>query len=90
MAKGYVIAQINVADLETYPKCVALVQRTVEAFGGQSQSYEGTWPEDRHVVIEFPSFQLSNDLCHSIIYSGAKAVRQSASASVQTILEGVS
>lgn len=96
MAKGYVIAQINVTDPETYPKYVALVQPTVEAFGGkfivrggQAQSYEGTPPGDRNVVIEFPSFQAANDWYHSDIYADAKALRQSASTSVQTIVEGV-
>ena len=97
MAKGYVIAQINVTDPDTYPRYVAKVQPTLDPFGGtfivrggQAESHEGTPPGDRHVVIVFPSFQNARDWYHSDMYAEAKRLRQSASTSVQTIVEGVS
>ena len=96
MAFGYVIAQITVTDPEVYPKYVKLVQPTIDAFGGEfivrggrSESYEGTPPGERNVVIRFPSFQAAQDWYHSDIYAEAKALRQSASTSVQTIVEGI-
>lgn len=96
MAFGYVIAQITVTDPVTYPKYVKMVQPTIEAFGGEfivrggrSESYEGTPPGDRNVVIRFPSFEKAQAWYHSSLYAEAKALRQSASTSVQTIVEGL-
>ncbi|MDD9922992.1 MAG: DUF1330 domain-containing protein [Boseongicola sp.] len=96
MPAGYVIAQINVEDADTYPRYVAMVQPIVEKFGGRfivrggrSESYEGTPPGDRNVVIQFPSFDAARNWYHSEEYAEAKALRMSASTSVQTIVEGV-
>ena len=96
MPYGYVIAQITVTDPEAYPKYVALVQPIVEHFGGEfivrggrSESYEGTPPGDRNVVIRFPSFEAAQEWYHSELYAEAKAMRMAASTSVQTIVEGV-
>lgn len=96
MAPGYVIAQIKVTDAEAYPDYVAMVLPIVEKFGGEfivrggrSQSYEGTPPGDRNVVIRFPSYEAAEAWYHSEDYAEAKALRQSASTSVQTIVEGV-
>ena len=96
MAYGYVIAQITVTDPQAYPDYVARVQPIVEKFGGEflvrggrSESYEGTPPGDRNVVIRFPSFEAARAWYHSEDYAEAKAMRQAASTSVQTIVEGV-
>ena len=96
MAPGYVIAQINVTDPETYPAYVEMVGPTIEAFGGaflvrggRAESYEGTPPGDRNVVIRFPSYEAASAWYHSDVYAEAKSLRQSASTSVQTIVEGV-
>ncbi|KNG93522.1 DUF1330 domain-containing protein [Pseudaestuariivita atlantica] len=96
MARGYVIAQINVTDPQAYPGYVALVGPTVEKFGGaflvrggRSESFEGTPPGNRTVVIEFPSYQAAQDWYHSSEYAPVRALRQAASTSVQTIVEGV-
>lgn len=96
MAFGYVIAQVAVTDTELYPQYVAKVQPTLEPFGGEflarggkAESYEGTPPGERNVVIRFPSFQAARDWYHSEIYAEAKALRQAASTSVQTIVEGI-
>ena len=96
MAYGYVIAQITVTDPETYPKYVALVQPILDQFGGEflvrggrSESYEGTPPGERSVVIRFPSYEAAHNWYHSEEYAEAKALRMSASTSVQTIVEGV-
>jgi uncharacterized protein (DUF1330 family) len=96
MAFGYVIAQINVTDPDAYPTYVAKVQPTLDAFGGEflvrggrAKSYEGTPPGDRNVVIRFPSYEAAEAWYQSDIYAEAKALRQAASTSVQTIVEGV-
>jgi len=96
MAKGYVIAQIAVTDPVAYPAYVKKVLPTIQAFGGAflvrggaAKSYEGKPPGDRNVIIEFPSYAAAQDWYHSDLYSEAKALRQAASTSVQTIVEGV-
>lgn len=96
MASGYIIAQICVTDAETYPSYVEMVQAIVEKFGGKflvrggrNESHEGIPHGDWHVVIRFPSYQAAKDLYHSAGYAEAKALRMSASSSVQTIVEGI-
>lgn len=96
MAYGYVIAQINVTDREAYPRYVDLVNPTIVAFGGEflvrggrSESFEGTPPGDRNVIIRFPSFEAAHAWYHSDEYAEAKRIRMSASTSVQTIVEGI-
>ena len=96
MPYGYVIAQITVTDPETYPRYVALVQPILEMFGGEflvrggrSESYEGTPPGERNVIIRFPSYDAAMQWYHSEEYAEAKAIRMSAATSVQTIVEGV-
>ena len=96
MPFGYVIAQIKVTDPEIYPSYVAQVQPIIEKFGGEflvrggrSESYEGTPPGDRTVVIRFPDYDAAQAWYHSEDYAEAKALRMSASTSVQTIVEGV-
>lgn len=96
MAYGYVIAQINVTDPENYRDYVAQVLPTIEVYageflvrGGKSESFEGTPPGDRNVVIRFPSYQAAQDWYHSDEYAPVKKMRMAASTSVQTIVEGV-
>ena len=96
MRKGYVIAQINVSDSDTYSQYIKLVLPTIEHFGGEflvrggrAESYEGEPPGDRNVLIQFPSFQHAQDWYHSDVYAKARRLRMSASTSVQTIVEGV-
>lgn len=96
MPYGYVIAQITVTDPKTYPAYVAQVAPIIEKFGGEflvrggrSVSFEGTPPGDRNVVIRFPSYEAAEAWYHSEDYAAAKALRMSASTSVQTIVEGV-
>ena len=83
-------------QFETYAEYIKLVLLTIEHYGGeflvrggQSVSYEGEPPGDRNVVIRFPSYQAAHDWYHSEEYSKAKALRRSASTSVQTIVEGL-
>ena len=96
MAFGYVIAHITITDPEIYPSYVAQVQATRDAVGGeflvrggQFETHEGPPPGERGVLIRFPSYQAATNWYHSDIYAKAKLLRQSASTSVQTIVEGI-
>jgi uncharacterized protein (DUF1330 family) len=96
MPYGYVIAQISVTNPSTYPVYVEKVQPIIAKFGGeflvrggQSESHEGEPTGDRNVIIRFPSYAKAREWYHSPDYAAAKALRMSASTSVQTIVEGV-
>lgn len=96
MAFGYVIAQISVTDADAYPAYVAKVGPIVDRFGGEflvrggrCESYEGTPPGDRTVVIRFPSYEAAQAWYHSDDYAPVRDMRMAASTSVQTIVEGV-
>jgi uncharacterized protein (DUF1330 family) len=63
MPKGYIIGQITVTDPEGYPEYVRRDTPILESHGakfvirgGRSEVKEGT-AGDRHVVIEFPSYE---------------------------------
>jgi len=95
MAAGYVIAQINVNDPEAYKDYVAAVSPIVEKFGGEylvrggpAQHFEGESIGERTVVIRFPTLQSAQDWYHSEEYAPVRAMRQAASSSLQTIVEG--
>lgn len=96
MPYGYVVAQITVTDPDAYPAYMAKVKPVIAKFGGEflvrggrSQSYEGTPPGERVVVVRFPSYEKAMEWYHSEDYAEAKAMRMAASTSVQTIVEGV-
>jgi len=95
MAAGYVIAQINVTDPEAYKAYVAAVSPIVEKYGGEylvrggpAQHFEGESIGERTVVIRFPTLQAATEWYHSEEYAPVRAMRQAASNSLQTIVEG--
>jgi len=96
MANGYVVAQIRVTNPEKYENYIALVLPTIQVYGGEflarggkSISYESEPIGDRNVIIRFPSYEDAYNWYHSDEYKEAKQLRQSASVSIQNIIEGV-
>ena len=96
MLYGYVIAQIHVTDSVAYAAYVERVLATIKLYGGEflvrggrAESFEGSPPGERNVVIRFPSFEKAQAWYHSPEYAPVKAMRMVASTSVQTIVEGV-
>jgi len=96
MAYGYVVAQISVTNSEQYKKYISLVLPTIQVFGGKflarggkSVSYESEPIGDRNVIIRFPTYDHAYNWYHSDEYKVAKQLRQSASVSIQNIIEGI-
>ena len=96
MAKGYWIVRVTVKDKQGYPDYLTAARPAFEKFGaqflvrgGRSEAHEGTPPGDRNVIIRFPSFEKAREWNPAPDYAEAKALRMSASSSVQTIVEGV-
>ena len=95
MAKGYWIGHVTITDPSGYPEYVAA---NAEAFaryggrfvvrGGKAEVVEGT-SRDRHVVIEFPSYQQAIDCYRSPEYERALALRQKYAVADLIIVEGI-
>ena len=95
MAKGYVIAQIDVHDADTYAKYTAQTPGTVAKFGGQFivragqwESLEGAEPGPRVVVIEFPSYEKAKEWYNSKEYQAIVGLRQAAAGGSAFVVEG--
>ena len=85
-AGGYVIADIEITDMDTYATYRAGVPGTIAAHGGrflvrgaEGETAEGDWAPKRVVVIEFESLERAKAWYHSPEYSELKKIRQSAS-----------
>ena len=94
-ALGYVIAEVDVTDPDTYKKYAEKVPATVAAFdghylvrGGKVQAVEGEAPK-RVVVLAFESAEKAHAWEFSPAYEAIKPIRQSSAKSRIFIVEGV-
>ena len=92
---GYLIAQLNVKNLEPYKKYIEKVTPLVKKYGGEyivrSGKYEviqGEWLYPRNVIIKFPSFQNAVDFYKSDEYKPVKKIREDNSVGNIIIIEG--
>lgn len=94
MAKGYWMGHITVTQPEDYPKYAALAKPAVEKYGGrylvrggQAQLREGE-ARERHVVIEFDSYEKAVECYESEEYGEAMALRHKYAMGDLVIVEG--
>lgn len=94
MAKGYWIVHVTVTDAENYPQYLAADAIAFEKYearflvrGGQCEGPEGPIRE-RHVVIEFESYEQALACYNSPEYQAAAKLRQAFSDSEIVIVEG--
>lgn len=92
---AYVIADVDVHDLELYREYAALVPGTLQPFGGRFvvrggdwEALEGDWRPRRVVVLEFPSAEHARGWYASEDYVAAMAIRQRASTGNLILVEG--
>lgn len=96
MKKGYMIANIDVHDPETFARYAAQVPATIEKFGGRyvirggdRESLEGGGlPQPRIVVLEFDSLDQARAWYTSDDYKPLIELRQSAANGTATLVEG--
>ena len=95
MAKGYWIAHVTVTDPELYKKYVAANAIAFGKFGarfvirgGKHETKKGQ-DRQRHVVIEFDSFEIAKACHDSPEYAAAAAIRDRAAIVDLVIVEGV-
>lgn len=84
--KGYWIGHIHVTDPERYKLYIQGATPAYEAHGakfvvrgGDGETVEGDTGGERHVVIEFPSYQTALDCYRSETYQAAREHRLAAS-----------
>ncbi len=95
MAKGYWIAHVHVTDPEEYKKYISGARAAFEAYGatflvrgGENAEVEGALGRERHVVIEFPSYQAAVECYDSPEYQAARAFRAKAGVATIVLVEG--
>lgn len=93
--KGYVIAEINVTDIEGYREYVAVAAPIIEKYGGtflaragQTIHVEGQPPAERVMIIEFESLEQAKTFEYSKDYTDIAPLRQRTSTSRIFLLEG--
>ena len=94
---AYVIAQMEVHDIETYRDYATKVPPTVVAFGGRivaandsADVREGTQPFPRTVIVEFPDMEAARAWYESGDYQAIAPLRQAASTGTLFMIEGFS
>ena len=94
MPKGYLIGHITVTNPDAYREYVERDTPIVEAHGGRflvrggrSEVPEGA-AKDRHVVVEFPSFDAAKAFYDSPEYREVLTIRQANAESDMILVEG--
>ena len=92
--KGYWIAMVDISDPENYPKYIAANAAAFEKYGarflvrgGRHEDPEGP-SGDRHVVVEFESYEKALACYHSPEYQAALNLRQASARARFAIVEG--
>lgn len=94
MAKGYIIAHITVRDPEAYKEYVERDTPVLQAHGGRFlvRGGQSVVPEgqtlDRHVVIEFPSYEQAIGAYNDPEYQEIAEIRKRTADSVIVVVEG--
>lgn len=95
MPKGYIIGHITVTDPEAYKEYIErdtpILERLGATFvvrGGQSQVMEGE-THQRHVVIEFPTYEAALAAYNDPDYQEVALIRQRTAESTILVVEGV-
>ncbi|HCP00667.1 MAG TPA: hypothetical protein DIT35_04160 [Rhodospirillaceae bacterium] len=92
---AYLIATIDVHDTNGYETYKSLAPALIERHGGryivrggERTLVEGSWPEGRIVVLEFPDFASANALVDDPAYGPVAAIRHANASSHIWIVEG--
>ncbi len=94
-AKGYWVGHVTITNPERYPEYQGANAEAFQKYGarflvrgGQSQTVEGQ-ARERHVVIEFDSYQKALDCYYSPEYQVAADLRKKFGEAEIIVVEGV-
>lgn len=94
MAKGYLIAQITVTDMQAYSRYADIASDLLEVYGAKAIVNPSTAivkegePKARTMIFEFESFEKANAFFDSQEYLQAKALRIGSADADFIIIEG--
>ncbi len=95
MAKGYWIAHVKVTNPDRYKDYVAANGKAFGKYnakflvrGGANEVKHGELPFDRHVVLEFDSYEVAKACYESPEYKEAEKIRNEASDGYVVVIEG--
>jgi uncharacterized protein (DUF1330 family) len=93
---GYVIAIVDVTNVEGYQAYSRQVPATIAKYGGhylvrggKMELREGEWPGPRTVILEFPSLERALEWYDSPEYQPLRPIRQANSSARIAFFEGV-
>jgi uncharacterized protein (DUF1330 family) len=93
---AYMIARINVTDMDRYNEYIKVTPGIIANYGGRfivrggkMVTLEGPEEKWRIVVIEFPDLQKAKDFYNSADYADAKKIREGAALAQFVAIEGV-
>ena len=93
---AYVIAQVDVTDMEQYRKYTQLTPKTIADHdghflvrAGEMVTLEGEEETRRIVVLEFPTLEAAKTWFHSDEYQAARALRLNAANATFIAIDGV-
>jgi len=94
--KAYVVAEVDVKDLEAYREYVAAAFPVIQKYGGRfltrggtTVAVEGRPPAQRVMIIEFSSLEQAKTFEYSKEYTDIAPLRQKSSDSRLFLVEGV-
>lgn len=94
---AYLVATLEIKDLESFKPYIAKVPAIVEHYGGrflvrggELELLEGEWPFRRVTVIEFPSLEQARKWWDSSEYAEYRAIRGSAARTNAVFVQGLS
>ena len=93
---AYMIARINVTDMDRYNEYTKVTPGIIAKYGGrfivrggETVTLEGPEEKWRIVVVEFPDLQKAKDFYNSADYADAKKIREGAALAQFVAIEGV-
>jgi len=93
---AYIFVSVEVHDPVRYEDYRKTVLPTIEKYGGRflvrggkMEVLEGSWPQRRIVIVEFPSADIARKWWNSPEYAAPKTLRQASSQTEMILVEGV-
>ena len=93
---AYMIARINVTDMDRYNEYIKVTPGIIAKFdgrfivrGGETVTLEGPEEKWRIVVVEFPDLEKAKEFYYSPEYTDAKKIREGAALAQFVAIEGI-
>ena len=93
--RAYLIAQVKIHDPQIYKQYIERTPAIIAQYGGRflarggaSEILEGSAPNRRVIIVEFPSMDAARDFYNSPAYQQAKALRTPISEAEFVLVEG--